>query len=176
MNHTLDAPDNSALDTKPGVHEDARDVQLAQFLPYQLSIASNAVSALIAERYRNRFGLKVTEWRVMAVLGDAVADREGITQRDLTEITLMDKVAVNRACKVLEKRGLIARVPNASDGRSYIMVLTQEGREVHAEVLPMALETEREMLAEFSEADQKRLRTMLERLRRKAEAVAQGHG
>jgi DNA-binding MarR family transcriptional regulator len=158
---------------EPAIHKGARDVQLAHFLPYQLSIASNAVSALIAERYQARFGLKVTEWRVMAVLGDDVADRDGITQRDITEITLMDKVAVNRACKVLEQRGLIARVPNAADGRSHIMVLTEEGRSVHAQVLPMALETEAEMLSDFSEAEQKRLRSMLERLRRKVEAVAQ---
>ena len=49
-----------------------------------------------------RFGLSVPEWRVMAVLGDSGP----LTQRDLTRLTLMDKVAVNRACKVLEERGL----------------------------------------------------------------------
>ena len=42
--------------------------RLAGFLPYQLSVASNAVSDLIAERYRKRFALKIPEWRVMAVL------------------------------------------------------------------------------------------------------------
>ena len=44
--------------------------RLAGFLPYQLSVASNAVSDLIAERYRKRFALKIPEWRVMAILGD----------------------------------------------------------------------------------------------------------
>ena len=173
MNHTLETLEAEANRPEaPAVHEDARDVQLAHFLPYQLSIASNAVSALIAERYRSRFGLKVTEWRVMAVLGDAVADQEGVTQRDFTEISLMDKVAVNRACKVLDQRGLIARAPNSSDGRSHLMVLTDEGRAVHREVLPLALETESEMLSGFSAAEQRSLRAMLERLRRKAEHVA----
>ena len=43
--------------------------RLAEFLPYQLSIASNAVSTRIAEQYRKRFALKTTEWRIMAVLG-----------------------------------------------------------------------------------------------------------
>ncbi|MEM7703753.1 MAG: MarR family transcriptional regulator [Pseudomonadota bacterium] len=141
--------------------------QLAQFLPYQLSVASNAVSDLIAERYRERFGLRVLEWRVMAILGDtnAGAGDEGLTQRALTEAILTDKVAINRACKVLEGRGLIARVPNASDGRSHLMILTDEGRKIHSEVLPIALETERQLLAGFSAPEQAQLRAMLERLR-----------
>ncbi|MEE4289565.1 MAG: MarR family transcriptional regulator [Erythrobacter sp.] len=152
----------------------ARRSQLAGFLPYQISVASNAVSALIAERYRKRFGLKITEWRVMAVLGDGAASvgEAGMTQRALTDATLMDKVAVNRACKVLEERGLIARVPNASDGRSHLMVLTGEGRAIHAEVLPLALATERELLAGFSSEEQERLRAMLERLRERVAELA----
>ena len=161
--------------------------QLSQFLPYQLSVASNAVSALIAERYRKRFALKIPEWRVMAVLGDldaATAEegahlgmtRPGMTQRALTDATLMDKVAVNRACKVLEERGLIARAPNAADGRSHIMVLSEEGRAIHREVLPLALATEREMFAGFSPSEEQRLRAMLERLRNRVDELAQdGH-
>ena len=57
--------------------------RLAGFLPYQLSVASNAVSDLIAERYRKRFALKIPEWRVMAILGDAGS----MTQRALTAAT-----------------------------------------------------------------------------------------
>lgn len=149
---------------------------MAQFLPYQLSVASNAVSALIAERYRKRFGLKILEWRVMAVMGDvdraSASGHKGLTQRALTDATLMDKVAVNRACKVLETRGPIARAPNAADGRSHLMVLTEEGRAIHREVLPLALETEAELLTGFSAADQDRLRAMLERLRARVETLS----
>ena len=94
--------------------------RLAEFLPYQLSIASNAVSTRIAEQYRKRFALKTTEWRIMAVLGDHGA----LTQRELSQQTLMDKVPVNRACKRLEQRGLAQRSPNASDGRSHLLELT----------------------------------------------------
>jgi DNA-binding MarR family transcriptional regulator len=141
--------------------------QLASFLPYQLSVASNAVSSLIAERYRRRFGLKIPEWRVMAVLGDAV-HQAGMTQRALTEATLMDKVAVNRAVKVLEDRRLVARLPNPVDGRSQLLELTGEGRAIHAEIMPLALATERELLAEFSADQQATLRAMLTAIRRRA--------
>jgi DNA-binding MarR family transcriptional regulator len=134
--------------------------RLAEFLPYQLSITSNAVSSLIAGRYRSRFGLKITEWRVMAVLGDLGA----ATQRQLAAATLMDKVAVNRACKVLEDRGLIARKPNASDGRSHLLELTGEGRAIHDEVMPLALESEAEVFSVLSEEERELFRKTLRRL------------
>lgn len=145
------------------------EYQLSSFLPYQLSVASNAVSSLIAERYRKRFGLKITEWRIMAVLGDAGR----LTQRDLTEATLMDKVAVNRACKVLEERGLIARARNVNDGRSHMLELTDEGRAIHREVMPLARATERELFDGFDRDEEAKLRSMLERMRSRAAKLAE---
>jgi len=76
--------------------------RLAEFMPYRMAITSGAVSQVISSEYREQFGLKISEWRVMAVLGDAGP----LTQRDLVRATQMDKVAVNRACKVLEDRDL----------------------------------------------------------------------
>lgn len=148
------------------------DYQLAGFLPYQLSIASNAVSDLIAQRYRSRFGLKITEWRVIAVLGDAQMQGGRLTQRDLTEATLMDKVAVNRACKVLEERGLIARLDNENDGRSHLLALTEEGEAIHHEVMPIAKATEREILAGLDADEEAALRSMLAKLRARAGSLA----
>jgi DNA-binding MarR family transcriptional regulator len=150
----------------PAGPEDSGD--LAGFLPYQLSVASNAVSSLIAERYRRRFGLKIPEWRVMAVLGDAGS----LTQRALTAATVMDKVAVNRAVKVLEDRGLIARVPNLLDGRSHLLELTGEGRAIHAEVMPLARATERDLLAELAPEEEALLRRLLASLRGRAMRLA----
>jgi DNA-binding MarR family transcriptional regulator len=141
---------------------------LAGFLPYQLSVASNAVSGLIAERYRRRFGLKVPEWRVMAVLGDSGS----LTQRALTAATLMDKVAVNRAVKVLEERGLIARVPNPLDGRSHLLALTGEGRAIHAEVMPLARATEADLLVGLASGEEAMLRRLLSDLRARAMRLA----
>jgi len=141
---------------------------LARFLPYQLSLASNAVSGRIAMEYRQRWGLSIPEWRVMAVLGDSGAK----TQRDLTKRTLMDKVAVNRACKVLEERELAQRTPNAQDGRSHLLELTDAGRTMHSEIMPLALEMERQLFAGFSADELDLFRTLLERARVQAEGLA----
>ncbi|APE27074.1 MarR family winged helix-turn-helix transcriptional regulator [Aurantiacibacter gangjinensis] len=138
---------------------------LSRFLPYQLSLASNAVSGRIAIEYRQRWGLSIPEWRVMAVIGDA----GGMTQRDLTRRTLMDKVAVNRACKGLEERALAERTPNEADGRSHLLDLTDAGRAMHAEIMPLAREIERQLFDGFSQDELDLFRSLLERARSRAE-------
>ena len=134
---------------------------LADFLPYQLSIASNAVSGRIAQLYQARFELKISEWRIMAVLGES----DALTQRELAARTLMDKVAVNRACKVLEKRALVERLPNEEDGRSHHVALTDGGREIYGKIMPLARDVERQLLEPFSAEERTVLRDMLARLR-----------
>lgn len=168
---------NDMTKTAPAGRDTDGEYQLGDFLPYQLSIASNAVSSLIAERYRKRFGLKIAEWRVMAVLGDAATNGSGkyggrLTQRDLTEATLMDKVAVNRSCKVLEDRGLIKRAENVNDGRSHLLELTSEGEAIHREVMPLARATERELFEGFDRQEEAALRALLERMRIRAASIA----
>lgn len=138
---------------------------LSHFLPYQLSLASNAVSGRIAVEYRQRWGLSIPEWRVMAVLGDVGA----LTQRDLTRRTLMDKVAVNRACKGLEERGLAERTPNESDGRSHLLDLTDSGREMYSEIMPLAREMEKRLFSGFSAEELGLFRALLDRARQQAE-------
>lgn len=135
--------------------------RLDDFLPYCLSTTSNAVSARIAQEYRTRFGLSVPEWRIMAVLGDA----GGVTQRELTERTLMDKVAVNRACKLLEERELVQRAPNKSDGRSHLLHLSESGEAMYAQIMPVARGIEHQLFASFSAEEVDTFRAMLRKVR-----------
>ncbi len=134
--------------------------RLADFLPYLMSVSTNAVSDLIAGEYRATYGLKIPEWRVMAVLGDAGAK----TQRELVDATRMDKVAVNRACKVLEERRLAQRSPNERDGRSHHLELTAAGQAMHAEIMPHALAIEARLFAVLDQAERTALKDMLARL------------
>ena len=138
--------------------------RLADFLPYLLSVTSNAVSGRVADAYRTQFGLRIPEWRVMAVLGDAGSQ----TQRELTQATLMDKVAVNRACKGLEDRGLAERTANARDGRSHHLGLTEAGRAMHARIMPLALAIEAQLFAGLSADERATLRGLLARVREAA--------
>lgn len=144
--------------------------RLGDFVPYQMSVTTNAVADLIAGEYRSTYGLKIPEWRVMAVLGDSGAR----TQRDLVHATRMDKVAVNRACKVLEERGLVQRSPNARDGRSHHLELTAAGKDMHGKIMPHALEMEARLLAPLSAAERQQFVSLLARIGESAQALEEG--
>ena len=147
-----------------------KTTRLADFLPYLLSVTSNAVSNRIADEYRARFGLKIPEWRVMAILGDAGPR----TQRELVGQTRMDKVAVNRACKELEERELAARSPNAADGRSHHLELTAKGAAMYAQIMPLALEMERRLFAALDSAEQAQFKALLARISEQVRALDGG--
>jgi DNA-binding MarR family transcriptional regulator len=134
---------------------------LGDFLPYQLSITSNAVSDLIARAYRGKFALKIPEWRVMALLGEV----ESATQRQLVTAAAMDKVTINRACKALEERALIGRAPNVADGRSHHLALTASGRDLYEQIVPEALAIEQDLEKILGLGEAKVLEQMLSQLR-----------
>ncbi|WP_422344324.1 MarR family winged helix-turn-helix transcriptional regulator [Parasphingorhabdus sp.] len=141
---------------------------LDDFIPYQLSTASNAVSDLISNEYKSRFGLKIPEWRVMAVLGS----RGASTQRQLVEATLMDKVTVNRAVKTLVDRELLGRSPNNADGRSHHLLLSQTGRDLYDQIMPAAEVMEKKIMAVLTAEDQRQLSTMLAKIKQSADDIA----
>jgi DNA-binding MarR family transcriptional regulator len=135
-------------------------LKLGEFLPYRLSIASNMVSDVIASAYRTLFGLSVSEWRLVTVL----AERGHATQAELANATRMDKLTVSRAAIALVDRRLVERAGNPDDKRSNILTLSGSGRDLYAQVAPKALALEKELLADFTRDECRRLVAMLQRL------------
>ncbi|WP_310498211.1 MarR family transcriptional regulator [Sandarakinorhabdus sp.] len=137
--------------------------KLADFLPYQLSVASNAVSRAVAlgSDYELRFGLSATEWRVLA----AVTASGSATQTEVAAITAMDKMSVSRAVAGLTQRRLLTRTPHQGDRRTLWLEPTIEGRRIHDIVAPQALEVEAGLLALFTADEAAALRAALVRLR-----------
>jgi DNA-binding MarR family transcriptional regulator len=120
----------------------APTLRLDQYLPYRLSVASNEVSRLIARAYQDRFGLTIAQWRLICVL----SLEPSATPQTLVALTAMDKVMVSRAAQGLLARRLVQREPNASDGRSHHLVLSETGKALFQEVAPAALAYEAAVL------------------------------
>lgn len=135
-------------------------LDLEHFLPYRLSVLSNRISADIAGFYRERFGLAVTEWRAMAILGRY----PGASGMDITERTAMDKVAVSRAVNSLIDRSLVQREFDRSDRRRSILTLTASGQEVYDQIAPLALRLEASLLASLDEGERELLWRLLDKL------------
>lgn len=142
-------------------------LQLDAFLPYRLSITSNLVSEVIATAYESMFGLKIPEWRLVAVIAEAGP----ISQQAICRRTRMDKVTVSRAAIALVERGLVARAANPGDARSHLLSLTAAGEALYAEVVPKALDYEARIFAAFDQRELAQLNEMLARIDAAAQAI-----
>ncbi|TAJ72405.1 MAG: MarR family transcriptional regulator [Phenylobacterium sp.] len=143
-------------------------LRLDSYLPYRLSVASNAVSGLIARAYEDRFGLTVPQWRLLCVL----AEDGKLSQVQIVARTVMDKVTVSRAAQGLTKRRLVGRSQNKADGRSHVLALTPEGRGLHAEIAPLALAYEAALIAGLAPDEVTLLKRLLGRLQSAAGQLA----
>ena len=135
-------------------------LDLEHFLPYRLSVLSNRISQTIADLYAERFGIGVTEWRVIAVLGRF----SGLSANEVAERTAMDKVAVSRALARLLERGLVQRDTHGDDRRRSVLELSPVGYTVYDEVAPMTLECERRLLAGLDDNERAQLDVLLAKL------------
>lgn len=136
------------------------DLELERFLPYRLSVLSNRISDAIASAYRGRFGLGVTEWRVMAVLGR----HPGLSAGEVAQRTAMDKVAVSRAVARLLERGFIKRETHGDDRRRSVLALSAAGFEVYETIAPLVIEITRKLMSVLSEEEEQLLETLILRL------------
>ena len=103
--------------------------------------------------------LSLTQLRVLAILRDrrlkmtALADYLGLEKSTMTGL-------VDRA----EKRGLLARAPNARDGRAVDVFLSPAGAELAERLYIHVRRSLSPMTSELALAEQRRLQTLLERL------------
>lgn len=136
------------------------ELQLKNFLPYRLSTLSNHISRAIADRYEERFSLSLPEWRTLAVLGE----ESDLSAAEVADRTAMDKVAVSRAVNSLLKAERIERHFSPEDRRRSVIALSDLGREVYEQVVPIALSYESTILDKLSKEEELFLDKILSKL------------
>ena len=142
---------------KPQSHAELR---LERFLPYRLSVLSNRVSQDIANLYSKRFGIGITEWRVMAVLGH----EHNLSANQVAERTAMDKVAVSRALAKLIENKLLLRQTHGEDRRRSELKLSAKGYKIFDQIVPLALAYEQQILSALPAQEQNQLLAILDKL------------
>ncbi len=148
--------------TKPG----HAVLELDRFVPYRLSVLSNRISQDIARLYGERFGLSVTQWRILAVLWRFPA----LSATEVAERTAMDKVAVSRAVTSLLASGRLKRRLHGDDRRRSVLQLSAQGLRVYDEVAALALAYEARLLEGLLEDERAALDRLLTRMEERERA------
>jgi DNA-binding MarR family transcriptional regulator len=138
---------------------------LKRFFPYQVRIFYRAVSEAVNSVYSLKFGLSVSEWRTMAVLGPYNA----LSASEIVERSSMDKVNVSRAIKGLQAHGFLKRDIDGGDRRRAVLRLTDQGQKVLDILVPLVRQTEEDCLDGLSDEERATLISLMERVRMNAE-------
>jgi len=141
----------------------AERLDLFKFAPFRLNRLAAEVSAALAGEYRERYGLDIPEWRVLATLGFR---HEPCSAQYVAHCTRTHKSTISRAVTTLLERRLIERVENADDRREFRLRLTRKGKALYEELIPRLQRKERDIMSCLSDQERK----MLDRLMGKIEA------
>ena len=141
-------------------------LQLERYLPYRLSILSNRISALISEIYSDKFALSITEWRIMAVLGEY----PDVSADEVSLKTQIEKSILSRAINKLVQRKLLQREFDPLDRRRSMLRLTATGLSVYDEVVPVSYDYEKALVSCFTDAEREQFSEFIDRLYQHAES------
>lgn len=74
------------------------------------------------------------QWAILCRLGE----QEGITQKELSDLTCKDKPNTNRISEKLITKGLVVRNAHPVDKRAFQIFLTDSGRALREQLIPKA--------------------------------------
>lgn len=144
-----------------------KPLQLESFLPYRLSLLSNAVSGAIAGVYGDKFAISMPEWRIMMIL----AEYPAISADEVCRRTKIEKSVVSRATARLLTRHLINREVDEKDRRRSILTLSETGLSVYDEVMPIARDYEAKLLSDLSAEELGAFNAMIDTLTERATRI-----
>lgn len=128
-------------------------LRLEAFLPYRLNVLAALASEALSRVYRDRHGISIPEWRVLATLGQLGR----LTARDIGAHSRMHKTKVSRAVADLEARRLVLRTASRVDRREANLSLTAKGLAIYRDLVPEALAFGRALEAGLSGAERRAL-------------------
>ena len=101
--------------------------------------------------------ISLDQWMVLGPIWQL----ESASQKELGEITLKDKTSITRLVDVLEKKNLVVRVEDQIDHRIKRVILTNAGKQLFFDVLPIMEKTREEVRKDISDQDIKTFKNVL---------------
>lgn len=121
------------------------------------------VRHLLLERVGERLAsldLTSAQWGVVVTLADGAAS----TPAELSRMLDYDPGAMTRLIDRLEKKDIVRRTRSTDDRRSVSLELTQRGRDLFPEIMPLIVGVYNELLTGFSKDEATQLENLLTRM------------
>ncbi|WP_431283205.1 MarR family winged helix-turn-helix transcriptional regulator [Humitalea sp. 24SJ18S-53] len=115
-----------------------------------------------------RWSISLPEWRVLI----GIHKRPGVSGSELSAALGLDKMAISRAVRVLERAGHVTRSAAPGDVRRQALRCTPQGEELCQSMAPHDRQLEHELLGALSPEETAQLVAMLDRLVDRAREAA----
>jgi DNA-binding MarR family transcriptional regulator len=148
-------------------------LDLFRFVPFRLNRLAAEVSAALSSEYRERYGLDIPEWRVLATLGFR---NDACSAQYIAHCTRTHKSTISRAVTALMTRQLVERVENRDDRREYRLRMTRKGAALYEELIPRLLHKEQDILSCLSARERKDFALMLGKIEHSLDLVQTREG
>jgi len=135
----------------------AHALDLDHYVPAYLTFLAGKISNSASATYRPKFGVGITDWRIMALL----ATEPWITAGRVCDVIGLDKAAVSRSVREMKKLGIVEA---DEDQYRQLIALTRKGLSLHDRIVKVSLEREQQLLENFSAAERKLLINFLSRM------------
>lgn len=142
-------------------------VDLPNYAPAYFTWIANKLSGGASKAYLAAFDVGIETWRVLVLL----AIHGSISANGVVKVIGMDKASVSRVFKSMQHRGLITIALDAQDGRVRVATITPAGRQLHDDLLTIALERDRALMSVLSPEERAVLLALLRRLHDNLPAV-----
>jgi DNA-binding MarR family transcriptional regulator len=139
-------------------HKPPEKMDLDSFVPALLIFISNRLTNSGSALYRGRLGIGMMDFRVMAML----TIEPGASGTRIAAVIDLDKAAVSRTLRSLERRGLVRAARGAGSARS--LTLSPAGSALYERAWQLSKERERRLLLPLSSRERVVVRDLLRRL------------
>jgi DNA-binding MarR family transcriptional regulator len=158
------------MKVKPAMRT-AGDAPLERRVSYRCSMIAARITRLLAPMWRERHGLNVVNWRVLAVIGRYAP----VSAKDVAAHTSSEPFHVSRALEALTRRRLVVREVDGEDRRRVRLRLSPEGRAVHRSIETSVNRLEQSVLEGMSAAELADMDRILALLDRRVAELAHRH-
>lgn len=142
-------------------------VDLEHYAPAYFTWIANKLSGGASQAYLATFNVGIETWRILVLL----AIESSLSAQRVCKVIGMDKASVSRTFKSMQERGLITMGLDEQDGRLRVATITSAGRQIHDQLLGIALDRDRALMSALTPDERVQLLSLLRRLHDNLPAV-----
>lgn len=120
-----------------------------RFLTHRLAKVQAKLNAQASRILRDHAGITITQWRIVAALGDTGR----CTSAQLSRITDMDKGLISRNVKTLTAEGIVTVSRDETDNRALYLDLTATGQALFTRTVPRMWSRQMALRAHLEDAE-----------------------